>query len=246
MYSRFGCIGILFCATALAGTLSQVNPTTTGQLTSYLNSTTYIDFSGFTEYDYDTGTPTYFTIYDTNLNPGPVTLVTSTVYDSVTYPIDGAKFTIPDTWGPFFAGGGPSYPEGTCTGGFCSQFNGTGTLPVIWHGADNVTIDITGEDVSEFGFEAVPISLSSATITATFYSPDADPLTISYSGLNWETDSRLFAVAGDDISSVTITTDDPYGFGLAAFRYATPEPATCALLGAGLLAFGLMRRRRRA
>jgi hypothetical protein len=232
VYKRLFVAAGLFCFGAAASVLTPVNPTNVGQLNSYLNDTTYIDFSALTDFDWITFSPLYGSVSDGNV--------------TLSFSLTGAKSTVPDTWGTNWAGGGPSYPEGSCTGGFCSQFDGRGTLPIFFGFLDSqhpLTITLSGTPVSEFGFE---VGAYIGDVTAIFYGATSTPLTVTATSGDY-TQSRILAAKGDQITKVELTTTDEWGPGVGAFRYdPIPEPTTCVLLGAGLLALGAIRRLRKA
>jgi hypothetical protein len=238
VYKKLVVLASIFCFGAGASIVEPINPTDMAELNAYLGDTTYIDFSALTEFDYNTFGPMYGSVGDGNV--------------TLTFSGTGAKFTVPDTWGPFWAGGDmvtPPYPEGFCIGGFCSQFDGSVPLPVLFGFFDSshpLTIALSGSPVDKFGLE---VGSFIGSVTATFYGTSSTlPITVNSPEQH---QSRIVAADfdGEEILQVVLTTTDDWGPAVGAFRYEespVPEPMTGILLGVGLLAMGAIRRIRRA
>ena len=101
--------------------------------------------------------------------------------------------------------------------------------------------------ISALGFGVVPFSSSlNGPYTITVQLAGGQTSTVSLPGANFNTGTTtpgFFGFYGGGVSSLTITTSDPNGFAFGNF-VDVPEPASLAMLLAGMVAMaGSMRRR---
>ncbi len=200
--------------TVPAYSLTQVAPADASTLTSYVNATTYVDFSGLQDVNL-TSFPwrTYW-----NFGDSTVTMSFFSTYGGTYYLQDIAKLTTP---GPWY--GGPYDPTINPTGLSWnvwpqSQRTSSGSIPIFEDGSPAVVLQLS-RPVATLGFEAEPPFSTSATITAVFLRDGVPDLPIGYSGISTHGGSHLFAATGGNITGVAITTDDYYCF-VGAVRYS--------------------------
>jgi len=219
----------------MAGPITQIAPTDMASLSAYLSSTTYIDFSNLTDFDWNTFTPVYpaNTIHDDD-----VTLTFAFSFGGDEYPADFVKFTTPN----------PSYYRWWNSQPY-SQRGANESLPLADPMVDNLRIYFS-RPLETFGFEAMPYyATEDGEIAATFHGT-SDQTTVTYPmrGYTWA-DSRIFAAEGGPMNYVDIVLTGDVEFALAGFRYeladeaVVPEPSTYLSLGAGLLGLVALRRR---
>ncbi len=109
------------------------------------------------------------------------------------------------------------------------------------------TITPTSGSLSAFGFEVVPFSSNLGGPYSIFVTlEDGQTLSVSAPGGDFNTGTTtpfFFGYYGGPVASLTITTNDPNGFAFGNF-VDVPEPASMALLTAGLLGMACFSRRR--
>lgn len=119
---------------------------------------------------------------------------------------------------------------GTWSGGY------TGIV-YYTNGATSFSFSLT--PVGALGFEIEPNPFAVYDITLTL--EDASVLTQSVDG---NAGAKFFGWVGAGITSVTISSDVDFAFGNFFSPGSVPEPATLALIGAGLAGMGVLRRRK--
>lgn len=158
---------------------------------------------------------------------------------TVTFSDPGATFDVD------VAGGTSSFPSGAQViydGGFVGT-TGTGTVRVAF------SAPVTG-----FSLGAEDFDTFTAPITYTLTAFDSGGGTIgtqTASGYFGDTLATFTDLSTTPVAALTISDNDPstagIGLGLVAFQSGSstpvPEPATIALLSAGLLGLGVLRRR---
>ena len=124
-----------------------------------------------------------------------------------------------------------------------SQLNGTstGTQGDEWLKFSTVGGVLTGIDFQSFGG---PFRLATDIGGVVINSSDADPWSGSFGFNSWFAVGAPYDESNFRVKSVTINTGTGNYIGTLAQIRAVPEPDTLVLLGAGLLALGLVQRRR--
>lgn len=181
---------------------------------AYLASTTYIDISGVPDY---------------------------TDLTSITDGILTVSFS-----GPMNKRTAPGVSWATWSETPYSQRTPGSYLPVLWSN-DATSIFMTlSMPVLVFGFEAEPNPFAVYPMTATFYDAQMQVLGTIPLNVDGNAGARLFAASVDPIMFVDFSSNADFAVG--AFRYGAgevvPEPSTWLLLGGGLLALGLVSRRK--
>ncbi len=136
-------------------------------------------------------------------------------------------------------------------------FGGEVFIPQDASGTQVTTLTIAlGGGISALGFEAAPFSdavgapyASGAkggpfTVTVTLATGQTTSASLP-GGIDGVTASQFFGFYGGGVSSLTISTSDPNGFGFGNF-VDVPEPASAAVLLVGLAGMARTRRRLRS
>ena len=196
--------------------IANATPADAGSLAAYLSSTTFIDFSRLTDFDWATQGPRYSSIGDEKL--------------SVSFSSGMSKWTFPPNYGIWSVWPASQRLDDSAPAQLLTPLNPVfdpnatdGSPQNAWPFLPAVTMTLSSP-ARVFGFEAMGEVAESKRTTAVFHTTSSDTLTIASDATSLG-HSRIFAAAGAGaglITRVDLFTDD-VDVNVGFFRYALPD-----------------------